>query len=95
MNCLLTNAPSCPKYSDDVQWDPTCWGKEEFCLPTKLHVPRAMSSTFAPRHLVSALNAFGLFARQLARAGTRIRVGCRWHALRVVDFLYGGLRDAQ
>ena len=51
--------------------------------------------TFAPRHLVSALNAFGLFARQLARAGTRIRVGCRWHALRVANFLYGGLRDAQ
>jgi len=38
------------------------WGKEEFCL-TKLQVLRAMSSTFAPRHLIDVLNAFGLFAR--------------------------------
>jgi len=39
------------------------YGKVEFCLPTKLHVLRATSSTFAPPHLIDTLNAFGLFAR--------------------------------
>jgi len=43
-------------------WDPTCWGKVEFCL-TKLQALRATSSTSATLHLIDVLNAFGLFAR--------------------------------
>ena len=38
-------------------------GKVEFCLPTKLQVPRANISYVHARHLMNALNAFGLFAR--------------------------------
>ena len=38
-------------------------GKVEFCLPTKLQVPHANVSLVPVRHLINALNAFGLFAR--------------------------------
>ena len=41
-----------------------CSGKVEFCLPTKLQAPRANVSCVHARHLVNALNAFGLFARE-------------------------------
>jgi hypothetical protein len=40
--------------------DPTCWGKVEFCLPTKLHAPSLADCLI--RRKGCALNALGLFA---------------------------------
>jgi hypothetical protein len=39
-----------------------CWGKEEFCLPTKLHAPPSLAHRVLGR-ASCVLNAFGLFAR--------------------------------
>ena len=70
-------------------WDPTCWGKEEFCL-TKLQALRANSSPFAALRLIDVLNAFGLFAlverdrtRQASDTAYDFRVGSLRHFIGV------------
>jgi hypothetical protein len=54
--------PSAADITGVQERDPACWGKEEFCLPTKLHAPPPLADRVLGR-ASCALNAFGLFAR--------------------------------
>jgi hypothetical protein len=45
--------PSAADITGVQERDPACWGKVEFCLPTKLQAPRANVSCVHARHLMS------------------------------------------
>ena len=53
----------CAGWRSEKRGTGLCSGKGEFCLPTKLQVPRTNISRVRTRYLIGVLDAFGSFAR--------------------------------